>query len=457
MYAEVYMKILIVGGGTVGAEICSQLALEGHDITLIDNHSEILTSISNKYDVFGVVGNGADISVLKKANVDKADLLIAVSSNDEINILCGLAAKKLGVKHTIARVRNPEYSELIRYLKNDQSLSMTINPEFTVAKEIYRSLRLPSATKVNTFCRGRVEMAEFTVTADSPFCNIALNDLRNKLNIRFLVCAVLRDGEAHIPNGYFSLCEGDTVCVTVPEDYLTKFFKAAGIYKQPVRDVLIVGGGRTTYYLQSLLEKGKINSTIIDSNKENCHKLADQFKCNVICDDVTNQERLLEEGLAKTDAFIALSPKDEENAVVSMYAKSQGTGKIITNISTMAYIDLFRGLGLDSIVSPKSSTVSHIIRFVRSMANVRGSEIESLHRLLEDKVEALEFRIKEDISGITSIPFKELKIRSGVLVACIFRNENMIIPSGDDFMLKGDTVIVVTTESQIKGIKEILK
>ena len=451
------MKIVIVGAGTVGSAICSQLVHEGHDVTLVDTHADILSAITNKYDIFGVIGNGADISVLKKANAEKAELLIAVSSNDEINILCALAAKKLGVGHTIARVRNPEYSGLIQHLKNDLSISLTINPEFAVAKEIYRSLRFPSATKINTFCHGRVEMAEFTVSEGSPICNATLYELRNKLNFRFLVCAVLRDDEAFIPTGSFVIKAGDTICVTASEDDVTKFFKSIGIYKQPVRDVLIVGGGHTTYYLESLLQKAKIRSTVIERNKLLCRELAADFDCTVICADGTNQELLLEEGLAKTDAFIALSDVDEENAVVSMYAKSQGKAKIVTMISSFAYIDLFKDLGLDSIVSPKFSTASYITKFVRGMSNVRGSEIESLHTMLEGNVEALEFLIKENIESLCGVPLKELKLRSGVLIACIVRKDKIIIPSGDDFIERGDTVIIITTESQIKGIKEILR
>ena len=451
------MKIVIVGGGTVGAAICSQLTSEGHNITLIDTNIATLTEVSNTSDVFGVVGNGAELSSLKKAGVDKADLLIAVTSSDEINILCCVAAKKLGVSNTIARVRNPEYSELMQFMKTDLNLSLTINPELTAAKEIYRMLRFPSATKIDTFCRGRVEVAQFVVKAGSPICGITLNDLRSKLNIRFLVCAVLRNGEAHIPTGFFSIQAGDTVCITAPEDDVTKFFKAIGAYKNPVKDVLIVGGGRTTYYLESLLKKGKINSTVIEKNKELCRELAEDFSCTVICNDGTNQEVLREEGLAKADAFLALSDIDEENAIVSMYAKTQGADKIITMIRAISFIDLFKGVGLDSIVSPKSSTASYILRYVRSMANARGAEIESLHRLMDDRVEALEFIIKENIDGLTDIPLKELKLRGGVLIACIVHGDNVVIPSGNDAIRRGDTVIVVTTAAQIKGIGEILK
>lgn len=451
------MNIIIVGGGMVGAAICAQLTIEGHNITLVDSNDATLTEISNSCDVFGVVGNGADLSVLKKAGTEKADLLIAVTSNDEINILCCAAGKKLGVKHTIARVRNPEYSELMSFMKSELNLSLTINPELSVAKEIYRMLRFPSATKIDTFCRGRVEVAEFTVNADSPLCGVTLNELRSKFNIRFLVCAVLRDGKTHIPTGYFSIKEGDVVCVTAPDDDITRFFKAAGVYKHPIKDVLIVGGGRITYYLEALLQKGKINSTVIEKDKARCLELAEDYSCNVICNDGTNQDVLLEEGLDKTDAFLALSGTDEENAIVSMYAKTRNTNKIITLIGSMSYIELFKSAGLESIVSPKSSTAAYILRYVRSMSNVRGAEIEALHKLMDGKVEVLEFLIKENIHGFTDIPLKDMKLRSGVLIACIVHKDKVIIPSGSDVISKGDTVLIVTTEAQIQGIGEILK
>ena len=451
------MKIVIVGAGSVGSAVCLQLASEGHDITLIDSSSEAVADISNRCDVFGVEGNGANIGTLIKAGAEKADLLIAITSEDEINILCCAAAKKLGTKNTVARVRNPEYSELMSLMQGDMNLSLTINPELAVAKEIYKMLRFPSARKIDSFCRGRVEMAEFVVSPDSPICGISLNDLRAKLNMRFLICAVLRDGEAHIPSGYFSIQAGDVICFTVPDDQLTGFFKAIGAYKHPVRDVLVVGGGRTTYYLEELLRKGKINSTVIEKNKELCRELAEEFDCTVVCNDGTKQEVLLEEGLEKTDAFLALSAEDEENAIVSMYAKSCNADKVITMIKELSYIEFFKGVGLDSIVSPKFSTVAQIVRFVRSMAQTGDSEIESLYKLMDDHVEALEFLIKDDIDGITNVKLKELKLEKGILIACIVQKDKVIIPSGDDVIRRGDTVIIVTTTGQIKGIKEILR
>ena len=451
------MNIVIVGGGTVGGAICAQLAGENHDITVVDSDFSVLNELSSRCDVFGVAGNGADISVLRKAGAEKADLLIAVTSGDEINILCCAAAKKLGTTHTIARVRNPEYTDLMQLMKGEMNLSLTINPERAVANEVYKMLRSPYATKIDYFCRGRVELAEFTVSADSPMCNITLNGLRNKLNMRFLVCAVLRDGVAHIPTGYFSLEEGDVVSVTAPDRDITRFFKAVGIYKHPVKDVVIVGGGRTTYYLEDLLRDSKINSTVIEADESLCDELAKEFDCTVLCDDGTSQDVLLEQGIGNADAFIALSDVDEENAIVSMYAKTQNTKKVITMISTMSYIDLFKGVGLDSIVSPKTSTASIILRYVRSMANVRGSEIESLHKIMDEQIEVLEFTVKEEIEDMTGIPIKELKLREGVLIACIVHDNKITIPSGADIISDGDTVIIVTSVGKIKGLKEILK
>lgn len=451
------MKIVIVGAGSVGAAICAQLASEGHDITIVDRDIAAINEISNVYDVAGVGGNGADVSVLRKAGAERADLLIAVASEDEINILCCAAAKKLGTKNTVARVRNPEYSGLMQLMKNEMSLSLTINPEYTAAKEIYRMLRLPSAAKVDTFCRGRVELVEFAVASDSPICEKSLNDLRSKFNIRFLVCSVMRGDEVHIPSGNFVIKAGDVISVTAPEAEITSFFKAIGAYKEPVRDVLIVGGGRTTYYLEGLLKQSRINSTVIEKDPELCQDLAEQYSCTVICDHGTKQNLLLEEGIERTDAFLALSSEDDENAIVSLYAKTKNVKKIVTMISSMSFVDLFKGAGLESIVSPKSSMASVILRYVRSMANTRDSEIESLHKIMDGSVEALEFAVKDEIDGITGVPLKSLRSREGVLIACIVHGDSVIIPSGDDKIRSGDTVIVIATSGQMNNIKDILK
>lgn len=450
------MKIIIIGGGTVGSAICAQLAREDHNITVIDENKEALAELSDSHDVFTISGNGADISVLRKANADKADLLIAVSAKDEINILCCAVAKKLGTKHTVARVRNPEYAELMQFWKEDMNLSFTINPELAAAEECYRLLRFPSAAKIQTFCNGKVELAELVVQKDSALCGMTLNDLRKKLNIKFLVCGVLRDNVAYIPSGDFRVEENDTVCITAPDSEVIKFFKKIGAHTTPIKDVLIAGGSRTTYYLLSLLKKAGISATVIEDDRERCDELAIAHRATVICDNSSNQESLLEAGIDRTDAFLALSDVDEENAIASMYAKTHDLGKVVTMISRISYIDFFKRAGLDSIVSPKSSTASYILRYVRSISSTHDSDIKALHKILDDRIEALEFSIKNDIQGLTGVPLRDLRPRAGVLIACIVRGEEIIIPSGSDAIMRDDTVIVVTTGDRTKNIKDII-
>ncbi len=452
------MDIVIVGGGTVGASLCAELATAKHNITVVDSSPAAVEEITTVSDVFGVVGNGAEISVLRKAGAEKADLVIAVTNGDEVNILCCAAAKKLGALHTVARVRNPEYSELMSLMKSEMNLSMTINPELAAAKEIYRMLRFPAAAKVDTFYRGRVEMAEFVVPDASPLCGTTLNELRAKMNIRFLVCGVLRGEDAHIPTGFFEIRAGDVLCVTAPDEELSRFFVAIGQKKRPVKDVMIVGGGRITYYLESLLQKAHIKSTVIEKNRERCDSLSEEYaSCTVVCGDGTRQDLLLEEGLAQTDAFLALTDTDEENAIVSMYAMTKGVRKTVTLIRAMSYVDFFRRVGLQSIVSPRSSTAAYILRYVRSMENAKDSHIETLHKILSDRVEALEFRVKENILGLTDIPLKELHLGKDYLIACIIHRDKVIIPSGNDMISNGDTVIVVTAGKHPDSLGDLLE
>ncbi|MBQ8174300.1 MAG: Trk system potassium transporter TrkA [Clostridia bacterium] len=452
------MNIVVIGCGTVGAAVSAQLVKEGHAVTVVDTDEGALTELANAYDVGAIQGNGADISVLRKAGAEKADLLIAITCEDEINILCCAAAKKLGTGHTIARVRNPEYSELMHLMREEMSLSLTVNPELAAAREIYRMLRFPAAAKIGTCCHGRVELVEFAVTGGSPLCGTSLFDLRNKWNIKFLVCGVRRGERVYIPSGDFVIEDGDEICITASDEELTRLFKAIGVYKQPVRDVLIVGGGRITYYLEELLRAGKISSTVIEKDRELCRELAQAHACTVVCDNGTKQDLLLEEGLERADAFLALTDTDEENAIVSMFARTKHVRKVVTLIRGMPYIDFFKGVGLESIVSPKSSTTSHILRYVRAMANTRdSSEMESLHAILNGGAEALEFVVKEDIDGLTNVPLRELRSRRGVLIACILRGDAMIFPAGNDEIHSGDTVIVVTTGGQMNSMKDILE
>lgn len=453
------MDIILVGCGSVGEAICSQLIPEGHNITVIDSDPEALNDIMNEYDVTGIQGSGASISVLRRAGAERARLIIAVTGSDEINILCCSAAKKLGTHHSIARVRNPEYSELMQFMKSDMNLSLTINPELAAAKEIYRMLRFPSATKLETFCRGRVELAEFTITEESPFIGKTLYELRSDLKMNFLVCCALRGDDVIIPSGDYVIKEGDVLGVTVPEQQTRVFFKAAGIYRHKLKDIIIFGGSRVTYYLQELLEGSKFSSAIIEKSKEICRDLSVRFdNCTVICDNGVRQDVLLREGIETTDAFLALSDTDEENAIASMYANSVGVPKIVTLINNIPYVDFFKSAGLKSLVSPKTSTAVYILRYVRSKMNASDqAEIESLHRIMGGKAEAAEFIIKEDIEGLTGIPLKELRPKRGVLIICIAHKDQIIIPSGSDMISKGDTVVVISSGQKITSIKDIMR
>lgn len=454
------MQIIVIGGGTVGAAICKQLSSEGHDLKLIDTDTDTLNEISNISDVFCLPGNGADVSVLREADADKAELLIALTASDEVNILACAAAKKLGAKHTIARVRTPEYAELMHFMKEEMNLSFTVNPDLEVAKSIHRMLRFPSVAKIDTLCRGRVEFAEFTITKDSSLCGKKLMDLRSIFHYGFLVCAVLRNDEIYIPSGDSCLEAGDEICITASEEDLPHLLKEFGLYSDPVKNVLIVGGGRTTYYLQKMLHQSKIKMTIIEKDKVRCHELAELCPCIAICDNGTKQELLIEQGLEQIDAFLALSDSDEENVIISMYAKTVSRGKIITRVNSMSYAELFKDIGLDGIISPQTSTVNDIVRYARSIANAhkdKTSEIESLHRFMDDSMETLEFRINEEIEGITGVPLKFLRKRSGILIACIVRNNRVLIPYGNDEIHSGDTVIVATAQGQMNNIKDILR
>ena len=452
------MKIIVVGAGMVGSAICTELAEEGHDITVVDVDETLLNELSNTTEVMTVLGNGADLSVLRRAGVEHANLVIAVTQGDEINILCCTAARKLGARHTIARVRNPEYNELMQLMRSEMNLSLTINPELSVAKEIYRMLRFPAATKIDVLCRGRVELAELVLSPSSPLVGLTLNEVRSRSKISFLVCGVLRRGVTHIPTGDFRLAAGDVLCVTASEQHIAAFFREFGMHRNPVKNVLIAGSGRITYYLEELLREGHIASVVIDKSQAECLALAEDFKCTLICDDPTKQEALLAAGLTHTDAFLALSEVDEENAIVSLYAKTQGVPKVVTLIRKISYIDLFKSAGLESVVSPKSSTAAQILRYVRSHAHVQDSKIESLHKLMDGSVEALEFLVQEEVEGLTGVPLRELRSVDNMLIACIVHEGEIIIPSGADMISRGDTVVIITKSgTHMDSIGDILR
>ncbi|MDR1565355.1 MAG: Trk system potassium transporter TrkA, partial [Oscillospiraceae bacterium] len=432
------MKIIIVGDGKVGYALTEQLSRENHDIVVIERDAKALQKAINVFDVMGIQGNGASREVQEEAGVDSADVLIAATSADELNILCCLVAKKLGAEHTIARVRNPEYLEQLRWMKKDLGLSMTVNPEYEAAQEIFRTLRTPGAIKIDSFAKGRVELAEVRITEDSKLDSLKLSELRQRYKQKILVCAVSREKKVIIPNGEFTLREGDKIHITAPPDEMSAFFKKIGVLKQRVHSVMLIGGGRISYYLAKMLLDIGMHVTIIEINPARCAELNALLpEANIVNGDGSEQEVLREEGINEIDAFIALTNLDEENMIMSMYAKDHEVPKIIVKINRRSFHNIMIKAGVDSIVSPKMLTTYEIVRYIRAMQNSVGDNMESLYKILEGRAEALEFNIFED-SDITDVPLKRLSLKQNLIIAAIVREGRIIMPTGESCIRLGD-------------------
>ena len=451
------MNIVIVGDGKVGHALAEQLSSEGHDIVVIDNSPDRLKNSDTRLDVIAVQGNGVNYSVQLEAGVPKADLLVAATPSDECNMLCCLVAHKLGAKHTIARVRNPEYTQQLVLLREDLGLSMAVNPELATSKEISRILAFPSATKIETFCKGRVELCEFTIPKNSPLHGLVLSSLYGKYRLKVLICTVQRNGKVYIPQGDFMLQAGDHIGITASPAEISAFFKAVDLTREKVRNVFLVGGSRIAYYLtRQLLDMG-MQVTLVECNHRRCLELCESFPRAIIIEgDGNDHELLLEEGLGEADAFVALTGNDEANILLSMFASVTGVSKTITKINRSPLLKVTDQLPLDSVVSPKSVATNHILQYVRALNNSRGSNVETLHRLLNDRVEALEFLVTESFDR-HSIPLKSLPLEKDLLVASIIRNGKVIIPGGNDTIEIGDSVVVVTTRPYMKDIKDIFR
>ena len=451
------MKIIIVGCGKVGANLAQQLVQEGHNIALIDTNEDVLQKLSNTLDVMGIVGNGASYNIQIDAGIEKADLLIAVTSSDELNLLCCLIAKKAGNCNTIARVRNPVYSKEINFIKEELGLSMIINPELATAREISKLLRFPSAIKIDTFAKGKIELLKFEICEKSILNNMLVSKICSSLRCDILICAVERGEEVIIPSGNFLLNCGDKVSIIASSQNSSDFFKKIGMLNNQVKDTMLVGGGKISYYLaKQLLDMG-INVKIIEKDKERCEYLSDTLpEAMIINGDGTDQELLQEEGLIYTEAFASLTNYDEENIMLSLYAKSKCSAKLITKVNRIPFENIINNLSIGSIIYPKFITSERILQYVRAMQNSLGSNIETLYRIVNNKVEALEFRVKED-SRLIGIPLEKLKLKDNLLISCINRRGKIIIPRGQDIINFGDTVIVVTTNTGLNDLNDILK
>lgn len=451
------MKIIIVGCGKVGVTLAEQLSKEKHDITLIDTDGDALAAISDSIDVMTLTGNGAMYQVQMEAGIQEADLLIATTGSDELNMLCCLIAKKAGNCHTIARIRNPEYSAEINYIREELNLSLAINPELAAAIEISRLLRFPSAIKIEHFAKGRIELLKFRIPEHSILDMMRVMDVVGKLKSNILICAVERGDEVVIPDGNFVMKSGDKISFIAPHADSAAFFHKAGIENNAVKSAMFVGGGKLTYYLTKALSDTKIRIKIIEQDEERCRELSELLPgAMIIHGDGSDQQLLLEEGIRQTEAFASLTGFDEENIMLSLYAASQSKAKLITKVNKIAFEDIINSLDLGSVIYPKLLTADMIIRYVRAMQNSMGSNVETLYKIVADKAEALEFRVRED-APMLGIPLEKLSLKSNLLVACINRNGRIITPRGKDTLEAGDTVIIVTTHTGLNDLKDILR
>lgn len=450
----VIMKIIIVGLGNVGRELVAELAKENHDIVVIDKKTSQVESIVNTLDVNGVVGNGASVDALKEAEVQTADLFISCTSSDETNILCALVAKKLGAKDTIARVRTPEYFKAFK--GQDLSLSMMINPEYETALSIARILRFNSAMRLEPFADNKVDVIGIKVTRETGLINLELKNLGNKFIKKVLVCAVDRGGQVYIPDGNFVLKENDEIYATASTKNLVSFFKTVSGEKRS-KSVMIIGGNQIAFYLAKELEKRNIEVKIIEADSKRCQELSEALgKAVVIHGEGTDQELLQSEGLSHTDAVVTLLNIDEQNIIVSMFAKSLGVKKVVTRVDKDAYYSIIKDSGIDSFVSAKSVTADEILRYTRAKsASKKESEINKLYHIINDETEVIEFTVAESFRGL-NVPLKDLKLENNVLIATIVRNDEVIIPSGGDHIEKDDIVLVVTTNEDVENLNDIL-
>lgn len=451
------MKIVIVGDGKVGNTLMRQLSKEGHDIVIIDNKPEVLEQTLSSHDIMTIEGNGATYSVQKHAGVDRADLLIAATSGDELNMLSCMVGKKLGVKYAVSRVRNPEYGEQLFLMRDELGIDMVINPEYTAAQEISRILRFPTALKVETFTRGRAELVEIKIQENSKLDGQPLFSLSNKYQAKILVCAVQRDTSIIIPTGDFVLKAGDKISITGTAGEILHFFKRAGILMDKIKSVMIVGGSRIGYYLAKILTESGMDVQVLEMEKERCLKLSEDLpKATIIHGNGTNHELLIELGIEDTDAFVSLTNIDEENIILSMYAMKKNVQKVITKVNKLSFIKLLSSDLADGVISPKYLAANQIVSYVRGLQNTVGCNVQTLHRIIGNQVEVLEFaiRIEEDFAHV---PLKDLEIRENILLACILRKNRTIIPGGNDVIEVGDNVIVVTTIPYLRDFADIFK
>lgn len=451
------LKIIIVGCGKVGRALTEKLSMEGHDITIIDRRMNLVQELSNKYDVMGMVGNGASYSVQREAGVENTDLIIAVTGSDELNLLCCTIARKVGKCAAIARVRHHDYSAELSYLRIQLGLSLIINPELEAAREIARLLRLPSALSINSFARGHAEMVKFKIPMGSKLDGMKLSVLGQGIGKDILVCAVEHGGSLIIPDGSFILQARDEVSfIATPRNSQT-FFHNIGLETKQIRSTMIIGGGKSSYYLAAQLLGMGVDVKIIEINRERCEELTMLLPdATIICGDGSDEDLLKEEGIDQIESFVPLTGIDEENILLTLYAKRIPNIKVVTKINRITFNDVIDNLELGSVVYPRYITAEMIIGYVRAMQNSIGSNIETLYRIFDGRAEAIEFHV-EASSPVIGLPLKDLPTKDNLLITCINRNGQILIPRGQDSIQMGDTVVIVTTNTGFRDIGDIIR
>ncbi len=453
------MNIVIAGCGKIGTAVMSNLLAEGHDITVIDNAPDVITEITNIYDVIGLCGNCADSDILMDAGIENTELFAAFTGTDEINMLSCFIARKMGAKHTVSRIRNLEFTDnSLSLLRQHLNISMALNPEKQAARKIFNVLKLPSALKIINFSAKNFEMIEIKLKPDSVLNGMTIEQMRKKYAQKFLVCLINRDGEIHIPDGNFVLRGGDKISVTADPLEIQKLLKSLGILQKQAKNIMIIGASRTAYYLSIMLLGMGCSVKVIDSNLEKCKQFAELLKkVDVVHGDASREEVLLEEGLLSMDAFVPLTGMDEENILLSYYASNHNISKVVAKVNRSEFADIAEKLEIDSIVSPKDATSDIVVRYARGLENSIGSSVETMYKLMNDRAEALEFNIRSDCD-ICNIPLKKLKTKRNLLIAGIIREKKtIIIPDGDDVILPDDKVVVLTNRHHINRISDIVE
>lgn len=451
------MNIIIIGCGKVGRVLAKQLNDEKHNLVIIDNQEPKLQEFGDEVDALCITGNGTSISTLTEAGVNTADVLIAVTGSDELNLLCCLVAKKISDCQTIARVRNPIYSQEIDFIQERLGISMIVNPEQITAHEITRLLQFPSALQIDTFSKGRAQLLKFRILPEFKMNGLSIIELASRFPQSMLICAVERDGEIEIPNGSFVLQDEDLVSVLAAPSDAKKFFHQLGLSTRPVKNALIIGGGKISYYLAEELIKNKIQVRILEKDKARCDELAELLpEASVINGDSSDQKLLFQSGFQTAEAIVALTNIDEENVFLGLSAKEHSHAKQIIKINLLAFDRIISKLDLGSVVYPKFITADHILQHIRALQNSAGNQVETFVHILDNRAEALEFSIKEG-SKVIGIPLKDLRLKKELLICCINRKGNIIIPKGQDIIEAGDTVVIVSEKKGLKDVEDILE